>query len=202
MTAEVPVEWWPDVKPDAARRLMAAALESFAVRGYHATTTRDIAAAAGMSPAALYVHFPSKAAVLFALSRSGHEKGLAMVRSAASGAGSPAERMRVLVAEFVAWHAREHRGARVIQYELNALPEQEFAVVAELRRQTERVVRDLITEGIATGEFTVPDVKTAARAVLSLSIDVARWYSDGAGQSPDQLGGQYAALVLPMLGSR
>ena len=30
---------------------MAAAIESFATNGYHATTTRDIANAAGMSPA-------------------------------------------------------------------------------------------------------------------------------------------------------
>src|SRR5690606_25495504 len=43
---------------EVARRLVASAVESFARRGYHATTTRDISVGAGLSPAALYVHFP------------------------------------------------------------------------------------------------------------------------------------------------
>lgn len=188
-------------QPAAARRLMAAAIESFARRGYHATTTRDIATAAGMSPAALYVHYPAKSAVLFAISRSGHEKGLAIVRAAAALEAGPRERMCALVEQFVAWHAQSHRAARVVQYELNALPESDFAVVAELRRQTEQAVRDLVSEGLASGDFSVPDVRTAARAVLSLCIDVARWYTEGSGQAPDELGRQYAALVLQMLGS-
>lgn len=34
---------WSEVTPDAARRLLVAAVEAFAERGYHATTTRDIA---------------------------------------------------------------------------------------------------------------------------------------------------------------
>ncbi|MGW2996243.1 TetR family transcriptional regulator, partial [Streptomyces sp. NPDC001193] len=33
---------WSEVTPDAARRLLVAAVEAFAERGYHATTTRDI----------------------------------------------------------------------------------------------------------------------------------------------------------------
>ncbi|MGH3951961.1 MAG: hypothetical protein ACRDSE_23060, partial [Pseudonocardiaceae bacterium] len=132
--------------------------------------------------------------------RSGHEKGLHIACAAAALESSPTVRMRAFVEEFVAWHARSHRAARVVQYELNALPETDFAVVAELRRKTQQVVRDLIGAGLATGDFSVPDVKTAARAVLSLSIDVARWYTDGSGQTPDELGREYAALVLQMLG--
>lgn len=203
MSTEAQSDWWPEVKPDAARRLMAAAIESFARRGYHATTTRDIATAAGMSPAALYVHFPSKAAVLCAISVSGHEKGLDIVRAAAGRPGeSPQVRMRHLVEEFVAWHARSHRAARVVQYELDALPEAESAVVVEFRRKIEQIVRDLIGEGQDAGDFSVPNLKAAARAVLSLSIDVARWYTETSGPSPDDLGRQYAELVLQMLGAQ
>lgn len=202
MSDPLPVDLWPDVRPDAARRLMAAAVAAFADRGYHATTTRDIATAAGMSPAALYVHFPSKAAVLSAISRSGHEKALAMVTTAASAPGGPTERMRALVTEFVSWHATRHRVARIVQYELHALPETDYAAIADLRRRTERTVRDLITEGVGAGVFTVDDVRTAARAVLSLSIDVARWYTDGVRPEPRELGERYATLVLSMLGAR
>lgn len=37
---------WAEVTPDAARRLLIAAVQAFAERGYHATTTRDIASRA------------------------------------------------------------------------------------------------------------------------------------------------------------
>lgn len=201
MTTPLPEDLWPDVQPDAARRLMAAAIDSFAERGYHATTTRDIATAAGMSPAALYVHFPSKAAVLFAISRSGHEQTLAMVREVATGSTEPARRMRELVTEFVAWHAKRHKVARVVQYELAALPEHEYRVVVGLRRRTERLVRELISDGVALGQFTVPDARVAARATLSLGVDVARWYTEDSKPSPTVLGRQYADLVLRMLGT-
>ncbi|WP_245572401.1 TetR/AcrR family transcriptional regulator [Actinokineospora enzanensis] len=179
---------------------MAAAVDAFAERGFHATTTRDIATAAGMSPAALYVHFPSKAAVLAAISRSGHEHALDLVATAAAGHGDPAARMSALVAEFVAWHATRHRVARVVQYELTALPEADHTAVASLRRRTEAVVRELIEEGVRAGVFRVPDVRTAARAVMSLSVDVVRWYRSGGKPEPAELGARYAQLVIAMLG--
>ncbi|SDW31734.1 DNA-binding transcriptional regulator, AcrR family [Amycolatopsis xylanica] len=201
MTVSLSAELWPDVQPEAARRLMLAGVESFARRGYHATTTRDIAGGAGMSPAALYVHFPSKAALLFAISKSGHEQTLALVENVVARKAGPAETIRELTQDFVAWHARRHTVARVVQYELQALPEKELAVVAELRRRIEQTVRDVIGQGIADGVFTVPDPWTAARAVLSLGVDVARWYTDRTRQSPAALGRDYGELVLRMLGA-
>jgi AcrR family transcriptional regulator len=199
VTEPLPEDLWPDVKPDAARRLMAAAIESFATNGYHATTTRDIANAAGMSPAALYVHFPSKAAVLSAISQSGHQQALDMVQDVVTTTPDPAEAMHLIVQKFVAWHAKRHRVARVVQYELHALPPADYAIVADLRRRTEHLVREVITSGVSSGQFKVTDIRTAARAVLSLGIDVARWYTDTAKPSPTTLGRQYADLVLRML---
>jgi AcrR family transcriptional regulator len=48
--------------PAAERRehLLAAALEEFSARGYHATQMEHVATAAGVSKALLYQHFPSK----------------------------------------------------------------------------------------------------------------------------------------------
>ena len=102
-------------------------------------------------------------AVLSAISRSGHEKALAMVTAAAAGPGSAADRMRVLVAEFVAWHARRHQVARIVQYELAALPQPDYDAVVALRRQTDAAVRSLIEEGVESGVFTTPDIRSASR---------------------------------------
>jgi hypothetical protein len=117
-----------------------------------------------------------------------------------SSTADPVEAMRLIVERFVAWHAKRHTVARVVQYELQALPEPDYQAIADLRRRTEQLVRDVITAGVQTGRFDVTDVRTAARAVLSLGIDVARWYTDTGKPSPTTLGRQYADLVLRMLG--
>lgn len=154
-----------------------------------------------MSPAALYVHFPSKAALLFTISRSGHEQALALVQRAAAEHDTPPAALRALTEVFVGWHARRHTVAKVVQHEIDALPEQEYRTVAELRRQIESHVRETISDGVRTGAFHVSEVKLTARAVLSLGVDVARWYSDRTPQSPEELGRQYGELALRIVGS-
>ena len=42
---------WAEIEPPVVRRIMIAATHEFSARGYHGTTTRDIAARAGLSPA-------------------------------------------------------------------------------------------------------------------------------------------------------
>jgi AcrR family transcriptional regulator len=188
-------------EPDPPARMLAGAIEAFAENGYHATTTRDIAARAGLSPAALYVHFPSKAALLSQISLVGHAAALKLVLQAATEGANPVERLRSVVSRFVAWHAENHRTARVVQYEFAALPQDARPAVVALRRQIERVVLDLITAGVAAGMMDVDQPRRVARAILSLSIDVARWYDPAGRDAAAELGALYADLAARMVGA-
>jgi len=193
---------WAEVTPDAARRLLIAAVEAFAERGYHATTTRDIAGRAGMSPAALYIHYKTKEELLHRISRIGHERAVDILRTAAEGDGSAAERLADAVRSFVRWHAAQHTTARVVQYELDALGPQARAEIVALRRQSDAAVRGIIQDGVAAGEFDVPDVPGTTLAVISLCIDVARWFNVNGLRTPDEVGALYADLVLRMVGAK
>ncbi|PZT74279.1 MULTISPECIES: TetR/AcrR family transcriptional regulator [unclassified Streptomyces] len=190
---------WAEVTPEAARRLLVAAVDAFAERGYHATTTRDIAGRAGMSPAALYIHYKTKEELLHRISRIGHDRALALLESAADSGGTAAERLASAVRSFVRWHAERHTTARVVQYELDALGEEHRTEIIALRRRTDAVVRRIIGEGVASGEFDVPDVPGTTLAVLSLCIDVARWFNAQGSRTPDEVGELYAGLVLRMV---
>ncbi|GAA5702795.1 TetR family transcriptional regulator [Streptomyces avermitilis] len=198
-TAGGEIQPWAEVTPDAARRLLVAAVEAFAERGYHATTTRDIAGRAGMSPAALYIHYKTKEELLHRISRIGHEKALEILRPAVEGEGSAAERLSEAVRSFVRWHAGQHTTARVVQYELEALGPDARAEIIALRRQTDAAVRGIIQDGVAAGDFDVPDVPGTTVAVLSLCIDVARWFNVNGPRTPDEVGALYADLVLRMV---
>jgi AcrR family transcriptional regulator len=193
------LDLWAEWATATQRAIVGSALESFAERGFHGTSLKHIAQGSGLSTAALYVHFASKEELLFALSRRGHAIALELVRAAAAEP-DPATAMRVLVYAFTRWHAEQRTTARVVQYEQGALTAAHAEVIAELRRDTERIVRALITRGVEAGAFAVPDVRGASAAVLSLGIDVARWYVPGGPWTPDALGLLYTELAGRMLG--
>jgi AcrR family transcriptional regulator len=182
----------------ARARLLVAAVEAFSEHGFHATTTRDIAARAQMSPAAVYVHHASKEELLFAISREGHEATLAAIRAAA-GAEDPVRRLQDVVRAFTTWHAQHHATARIVQYELGALSGEHFAEVAATRRAIEQVMRETLLHGVEAGRFEVPDVRGTSLALLSLGIDVARWFRDDGEMSVRELGELYADLAVRMV---
>jgi AcrR family transcriptional regulator len=200
MSAEAATgEAWGDITPDAARRLVIAAVEAFAERGYHATTTRDIASRAGMSPAALYIHYKTKEELLYQISKVGHRRSLEMLAEARDAEADPPERLAEAVRAFVRWHAEHHTTGRIVQYELGALAEEHYREIVAMRRQSEDAIRAIIKDGVKTGEFDVPDVSGTTLAVLSLCIDVARWFNPAGRRTPDQIGALYADLVLRMV---
>jgi AcrR family transcriptional regulator len=196
---ESPDLWRGDLG-DVPRGLLTSAVRCFASNGFHATTTRDISEGVDLSPAALYVHFPSKELVLFEIIRSGHERVLAHVQDpAVLATQDPAERLRAVIFRYTAWHARHHVAARVCQYELAGLTAEHYADILELRHRTNQFFRDTVARGVDDGSFAPVDVNRVTRAMLSLSIDLVRWYRLEGSDSPEQLGEFYADLALKLV---
>ncbi len=87
-----------DVKPaTSAERILSTALDLFAVRGYDATSVREICEAASITKPTLYHFFGSKEGVLQALVKSGFERFAELVDSALSSPGSFRERLKIVV---------------------------------------------------------------------------------------------------------
>jgi AcrR family transcriptional regulator len=186
---------------NARDRLVEAATAAFAERGYHATTTRDIAARAGMSPAAVYVHHSSKEELLFLISRRGHDAALEVIRSASTADADPVQRLHDTVRDFTLWHAEHSTAARVVQYELRALSPEHRREIAECRRAIDRHMREVITSGVGQGVFDVPDLPGTTLALLSLAVDVARWYRDDGERCAASVAELYADLAVRMVRS-
>ena len=182
-------------------RLLSAAVEAFAAKGFHATTTRDIAAAAGMSPAALYVHHKSKEDLLYLIVLTGHRRVLLGLRELIATIDDPVRLMSQAAYTFAAGQARDHTTARIISYELAALAPEHAAEIHVLRQQTDAEIRGIVERGVAAGVFHALDPAIAATALLSLSIDIPRWYHEQGQWTPEQIGSRYADLALRMLGA-
>ena len=87
-----------------------------------------------------------------------------------------------------------------MQYELDSLGPDARAEILALRRRCDAELRGILEDGMETGEFDVPDVPGTTLAVLSLCVDVARWFNVNGSRTPDEVGALYADLVLRMVG--
>ncbi|GGN80091.1 TetR family transcriptional regulator [Nocardia rhizosphaerihabitans] len=190
-------------RSDATRaRLLEAAIAAFAEKGFNGTTTRDIAGAAGMSPAAVYVHHKSKEELLYVISRSGHEETLELILKAAASSSDPATALRNVIHDFAVHHARGHTGARIVNYELNSLSPEHLTEIRAIRQRIDRAIRELVERGVEAGVFDTPDARIAATALLSLGIDIARWYRDEGYWSPEDIATAYAEMALRIVGAK
>lgn len=180
-----------------AQAMLTSAVYCFAQKGFQATTTRDISAGAGLSPAALYVHFSSKEDVLYTISLVGHKSALAAVQGPEEK--DPTTHLRMIFSRYVVWHARHHVAGRVNQYEMAALTPEHYEEVRRIRHDTDEVFRKAVTRGIADGSFVEVDVNRVVRAMNSLAIDLVRWYRLDGPESPEQIGEFYADLALGMV---
>ena len=57
--------------------------------------------------------------------------------------------------QFAQWHAEHFRVARIVQYEFQHLTPEHREAVLGLRKDIDAVVRDVLTAGVALGEFAV-----------------------------------------------
>ncbi|MFJ4653438.1 TetR/AcrR family transcriptional regulator [Nocardia sp. NPDC088792] len=188
--------------PEGQRRIFLAAIDAFSERGFHATTTRDIAARAGLSPAGLYVHFGSKEEVLHRISIAALRLTLQVAEATAATPGSPAQRLAATIRDLTVWHADHAPSVRVVLHHLTDLTDEHRLEVGEIQQRIHGLIRGLVAAGSADGTFDVPDPGATTVALLSLCVDTARWYAPGYRRTPDHIGADNAALALRMVAAR
>jgi AcrR family transcriptional regulator len=193
-----PVDLWAHVTPESSRKLLMAALDAFAALGFEGATTREIAGRAQMSPAAVYVHYSAKLDLLEEICQVAHRAVWDAVTDALQGVEGPARRLRTFAEAFAVWHARNSTLARVSNYELPSLPDERLAKVLEIRRGMETLVRNELRRGVHDDGFDVPDLRGTTRAILSLGVDLVRWYAPHR-DSVDEVARLHGELVVRMV---
>jgi hypothetical protein len=69
-----------------------------------------------------------------------------------------------------------------------------------VRKKFEELLTAELAAGVEAGAFDVPELEATTLAILSLCIDLARWYSPSEDhKSSDEVGRLYADLVARMI---
>jgi AcrR family transcriptional regulator len=95
-------------------RILAAAAEAFAERGYHAASVGQVAEAAGITKPVVYDHFPSKHELFVELMESAREELSARAADAMGGDAPLEDRLRVGVTAFFSYVEEYPATARVL----------------------------------------------------------------------------------------
>ena len=82
------------IEPDIRQRILSAALQLFAHKGYGSTSVREVVEAAGVTKPTLYYYFDGKEALFREVVSSKMEEGAALVSEALAEKGSVVEKLR------------------------------------------------------------------------------------------------------------
>lgn len=169
----------------------------FAEKGFEATSMRDISSAAGVSKALLYHHFSSKDDIYARISFTATQHLYAFVQERIPANGSAPEKLRafmVSAATFFSQHRSAWIAASTAFWSDPDRHRMELRVAR--RRQFEASLRDIIREGIETGEFNDVDPAMTGRLILSGINWMHRWYDPAKELTAEEIVDQYADILL------
>ena len=191
------------VEPDTRERILVVAERLFRQIGYQKTTVADIAKELRMSPANVYRFFDSKKAIHEGVARGlmGEVEGAA--HSIEKASGPAATRLRELMTTINRMNTERYVGDAKMHEMVEIAMEESWQVcVAHMQVITESIA-GVIAQGVASGEFDVADVPTAALCACTAMMRF--FHPQMIAQCADKPGptiDQQIDFVLAGLGSR
>ncbi len=185
--------------PQTQEQIRRAAVRLFAQLGYHATSMRAIAAAAGVRPAAIYHWYPSKEAILVELQSDFMKQLTEQVTAAVERQAGPALGLAAAVREHVVFHGVHRRWAFVTDSEMRALSDQAHGALVARRDAYQARFNELIRDGIREGSLRTSEASVATYAIILQCTGVALWFDPEGPLTLDEVAELHVELVLGSL---
>jgi TetR/AcrR family transcriptional regulator, cholesterol catabolism regulator len=175
-------------KSRAAKKLaiLHGAAEVFALRGFVAGTTTEIARKVDLSQSAVYYYVGSKNDLLQEISLQ-VDQDMAAALERGLAAASPAERMRTLVSEVIEAVVRDRWSFMVYWRERDRLPDDVRKKIERDERQFVAAVQGLVEDLQAAGKLPADaPASILTRGILGMVTWVYQWYRpNGKFDSPE-----------------
>ncbi|MBW1645965.1 MAG: TetR/AcrR family transcriptional regulator [Deltaproteobacteria bacterium] len=154
-------------------KIFQAALKISNRRGFQAMSMRDLSRETGLSTGALYAYFSSKEELLKMMQEQRRGIVARVLDQAVAGAAGPAEKLAAAIrAHLYLSEALQPWFYFSFMEAKNLPPSQKKAAVAG-SRSTEKLLADIIADGVRTGVFTTPEPLLTASLIKAMLQD---WY--------------------------
>ncbi|GAB18234.1 putative TetR family transcriptional regulator [Gordonia effusa NBRC 100432] len=194
---------WRTTDPVILTPILAAAKTSFHARGFHGTSTRDIASRAGVSLPTLYYHHENKEGILLAVLISAMESALARVSAAIDDGDDPREQFANGI-EAVVLHMTADQELAASEGEIRYVETDNplRRKYIDMRASLESQLDDVLRRGIADGCFQIDgDVKNMLRYLLGACRSAADWYRPDGPLTPADVAASYVEISLRAVGA-
>jgi TetR/AcrR family transcriptional regulator, cholesterol catabolism regulator len=183
-------------------RILQEAVSLFYERGFTGTTLDDIAHELGVTKPFIYAHFKSKTDLLAAICLPMMELALSAASQAVQGEGTVTERLRRLIVDFTGAVLQHQASIAIYFRDERSLPLEMRAEIDVMRKQFDRILAQLLQEGVAAGEFEIRDVELAALAMGGMISWAYIWHRPTGRLTVENLCDEMARLALQMAGAR
>ena len=172
------------------------AAKLFKIKGFTATTMRDIAEQVGMEAASMYNHIKSKDEILQAICFKISNEYISQLNTIEIQIKSPVEKIKELIRLHVRIIITDIDSISVANNEWKHLSEDALTAFKEARRDYEQRFAKIIEAGIAAGELQPINVSVALFTILSAVRWVELWYKNDREISPKILEENIISLLM------
>jgi AcrR family transcriptional regulator len=135
--------------------------------GPQKTTVADVAREAGIGVGSVYLEFPSKEAIIEALSRARHEAVLEAMRAVVRRSDSScSERLSMMMQTRLEAYLTEASGGAHARDLFHCANPAVKSASLWFHQEEQALVTELLDAGVAAGEFDVADTSLTARVIL------------------------------------
>lgn len=168
-------------KVDKYRRrygeIIDAAATVFAEKGYHGSSTKDIADRLGIRQGSLYYYFESKESALEEVCQKGVEGFVQQLEAILASGDEPAEMLRAAVHGHIKPLDDKPNYVRVFLRERHELPPPRRRKIAAAAGHYEKLLETLFEQGVASGAFRADlDCRLATLGLLGMCNAVSDWH--------------------------
>jgi TetR/AcrR family transcriptional regulator, cholesterol catabolism regulator len=167
-----------DVLQIKRERILREAAALFYEGGYTQTTMEAIADRMGATKPFVYYHFDSKAVMLVEICERATADALAAVDEVLRRPAAPIARLEAFLRAFTQAALKNHEFVAIYFREEFSLPEDARARINAMRKSIDRKLREVLADGVASGDFAIDDPGVTALVLEGMSSYAFAWYRD------------------------
>jgi len=176
-----------------------AAAKLFFERGYAATTVDAIADELSASKRVIYDHFGGKSEILVEICEQAIRFSVDLAERAAHEKGDPATKLELLARDFTGIVIDNQDYITIASREMKFLPEESRKRIGRMQERFDRILAAILADGVARGQFHIPDPDLTGLAISGMIIGIYRWYRAGRRLSPPEIAESMAQTASRMV---